>query len=124
MLLLALLDRPGHNSLNGIANQIQDAFSKLNQARLEPLEGNTTDAGRPVKGLTVEYVNESNGQRTAFKQMGVVVKYDHYFVALFLVGPETLFDKYFPVFNMVGTLLKEPDEVLAQTVINPVFDRG
>ena len=73
-------------------------------SRLTPC---TPEVGRPVRGFIGEYTGTSNGQKYAAKQIAVVVEYDLHYVGLFYAGPEPLFDKYFPVYNMVGTLLKE-----------------
>lgn len=102
---LLFYDKPG-NSLDGLLTDAQRGLSRLRDAALTGTDLTKTSEGRPARAIVADYTGQNVANSAVpFRRLMAIVEYQDHFVVLDYRGPITLFDKYMPAFEMVGTTL-------------------
>ena len=94
-------------TLDSLATEIKAGLAKLPGAEVSTAPVRTTQGGRPTRAQAADYTSEdSTGREVPFKQLIAIVEYPDHLILFGYLGPASLFDKYAPAFEMVGSTLR------------------
>lgn len=94
-------------TLDGLSTEIKAGLAKLPGAEVSTTPVQTTAGGKPTRVQVADYTSkDSTGREGPFRQLIAIVEYPDHLILFGYLGPASLFDKYAPAFEMVGSTLR------------------